>query len=111
MAVKVKLIVRNIPRSARDWELWDFLSRYCEVTEFVIKEDSVTERRWALIEVGKPEPDDSDESDDEAEFDDPDDRESSDRKTLELDDRKINLLIAQLDGLVWKGKKLKVRRR
>jgi hypothetical protein len=103
----VKLIVSNVPRSASVGELWDLLSQYCEVADIVFNESPITGRRWALVEVEDTEPRESEED----RSDEDDDHEGDDSIPPALDQRSVDRLIVQLNGLWLRGKSLKVRRR
>jgi hypothetical protein len=108
----VKLIVSNIPKSARVWELWEFLSQFCVLADLVINESPISKKPWALVELEKAEPGYSEEPEkDDSEEDDSDAPELNESTGSELDQHSVDQLLDRLNGLWFQGKTLKVRRR
>jgi RNA recognition motif-containing protein len=114
-SMATKLIVSNLPKSAKVSDLLKLFSQYCAISDVVINESFTTHKPWALITVEKAEPDVSDE--DEVDENDDDDVDENDEDDVDefnepvLDDHSIDRLIDQLDGLLWRGKRLRVKRR
>jgi hypothetical protein len=108
----IKLIVSNIPRSARLGDLWEFLSQFCKLADLVINESPISKKRWALAELANTEPSDPQEQEgDDANDDDEDEGGLGDSTLPNLDDRSVDKLVAELNGQFFRDKRLKVKRR
>jgi len=98
---EVGFIVSNIPRSARVWELWELLSEYSDLLSDVdIHASSTTKAPWARVTLRSSSASAGENG--EPEF--------NGQQAVELDDRYVTRLLTQLNGLVWRGKRLRARR-